>query len=95
MPQDADDRSVAAAPDVLLQELPGGQAVLLNTRSEAYFGLDAVGTSMWSALVAAGTVDAARAQLEGEYDVDAAQLARDLDDFVRELVERRLLVVDA
>ncbi len=41
---------VSAATDVLVQEL-AGEAVLLNLKTEQYFGLDAVGARMWQSLV--------------------------------------------
>ena len=43
---------VAAAPDVLIQEL-AGEAVLLNLKTEQYFGLDDMGLRMWRLLSAA------------------------------------------
>lgn len=75
---------------VLLRELDG-QAVLLNLNTETYFGLDEVGTRMWSELVAGASVDGAFLRLEREFDVDPGVLRRDLQALVAELLEAGLL----
>jgi hypothetical protein len=76
---------------VLLQELPNQGLIFLDLRTEEYFGLDAVGTRMYEAIVASGSVQAAQVQLLGEYDVDAQTLEYDMISFVDALVERGLL----
>jgi hypothetical protein len=80
------------SPDVLLQELDG-EAVLLNLQSGKYFGLNAVGLRMWQLLVASASVEAACAQLAGEFDVDAQVLRDDLQRLLSELIDHRLLMV--
>jgi hypothetical protein len=81
--------------DVLVQEL-AGESVLLNLKSECYFGLDNVGTSMWKSLTAAPNIAAAHAALVSEFDdVDAEQLRRDLNQLVEQLVEHGLVEVRA
>ena len=79
-------------PDVLVRELEG-ESVLLNLKSESYFGLDEIGTRMWSALVGSPSVEAAFDALLEEYDVEPEQLRSDLDQFVATLKEAGLLDV--
>ena len=79
---------------VLVRELQG-ESVLLNLDSECYFGLDDVGTRMWSALTATGTVEAAFEALLAEYDVEPAQLRADLSAFVDTLAGAGLVRVVA
>jgi hypothetical protein len=81
-----------AAEGVLFREL-AGEAVLLSLGSETYFGLDEVGTRMWNVLNASATIQAAFDQLLEEYDVDEPQLRRDLEAFLGELLERKLLEI--
>jgi hypothetical protein len=83
---------VEVSPDVLFQELEG-EAVLLNLKSERYFGLDDVGTRMWQLLAENGDVAAAHAQLLKEYDVDPARLQGDLAAFIARLGEACLVGV--
>jgi hypothetical protein len=75
--------------DVLVQEL-AGESVLLNLKTEHYFGLDDIGTSMWKSLTAAPTIGAAHQALLREFDVDAEQLGDDLKRLVEQLVEHGL-----
>ncbi|MBC7233754.1 MAG: PqqD family protein [Chloroflexi bacterium] len=79
--------------DVLFRDL-GGEAVLLNLQSGKYYGLDEVGTRMWSLLVQHGKVRQAYDALLAEYDVSEERLQEDLLDFVDELVSHGLLQVD-
>lgn len=84
--------TVIEVPDhVLVQRLSDDESVFLNLATEEYFGLDAVGTAMWDALVGSGTVDAALVRLEERFDVDSEVLARDLETLVAKLTERGLL----
>ncbi|HEV2388547.1 MAG TPA: PqqD family protein [Candidatus Acidoferrales bacterium] len=75
---------------VLLQQV-GEESVLLNLEKESYYGLDPVGTRMWGALTRAVTVEAAYQELLAEYEVDAAQLRRDMAGLIEKLVENGLL----
>jgi hypothetical protein len=51
-------KRVAIGADVLVRELQG-ELVLLNLKSETYFGLDEVGTRMWSVLTSTPSIRAA------------------------------------
>jgi len=78
--------------DVLLSELDG-ECVILNLKTEAYFGLDEVGTRMWTAVTTADSVQAAYESLRTEYDVDPDDLRADLTEIVDALLEHGLLEV--
>lgn len=62
-----------------------GESVLLNLNSESYFGLDDVGTRMWTALMDSGSIEAAFETLLAEYDVEPEQLRTDLCSFIDKL----------
>jgi coenzyme PQQ synthesis protein D (PqqD) len=83
---------VSVSPDVLISEV-GGESVLLNLKSERYFGLDDIGTQMWKTLMASDSIQAAYETLLAEYDVEASQLREDLDDLIQELMEQGLVEV--
>ena len=78
--------------DVLLSELDG-ESVLLNLKTETYFGLDEVGTRMWSALTGSDSIEAACELLKADYDVDAQRLREDLVALLEKLFENGLLEV--
>ncbi len=79
--------------DVLFHNLEGG-AVLLNTKSEEYFGLDEVGTSMWNALLETSSVEEAHQELIAQYEVEPKELYQDLKNWIQELVENQLLLIE-
>jgi hypothetical protein len=72
-----------------------GEAVILESASGRYFGLDEVGTRVWSLLATDGRVGAAFEALLAEYEVGADRLRRELLDFVATLAARRLLALEA
>ena len=87
--------SKVTIPDgVLVREL-AGESVLLNLKTESYFGLDAVGTRMWAALAESPSVALAFDALVAEYEVEPEHLRQDLMTFIQKLVDLGLLRVDA
>ena len=86
------DQRVTARQDTLVNVVDE-EAVILNLKSECYFGLDKVGTSMWNALTTSESIQAAYESLLNRYDVDGATLRDDLVGFVEKLVEKDLVVV--
>ncbi|MDB9494394.1 PqqD family protein [Spirulina major CS-329] len=81
------------SPDVLIQEL-AGESVLLNLKSEEYFGLDDIGTRMIAVLDQAESIQAAHDILLTEYNVESAQLTHDLLQFVLKLTQNGLVIVN-
>lgn len=88
------DSRVRAASTTMLRELPDGSSVVLDLKTEQYFGLDAIAADMWSALIDSPTVGQARDALLATYDVDPERLNSDLSAFVEALASRGLVVVD-
>jgi hypothetical protein len=88
------NRRIEIPDSVLIRELQG-ESVLLNLDSESYFGLDEVGTRMWSALASTQTTDAACEALLSEYEVEPETLRTDLSAFVDALAEAGLVRVVA
>lgn len=86
---DAETR-LAVPEDVLVRDL-SGESVLLNLRTESYFGLDKVGTRMWKALTTGRSVGSALKELSEVYDVTPDTLERDLFDLAGRLFDHALL----
>jgi hypothetical protein len=86
-----ESRQVMKAPDVLLQDLEG-EAVLLNLKNGQYYGLDENSFHMYKTMISSPSVEAARAALVNEYEVEPDQLKADLDQFLAHLLENGLLV---
>ena len=84
---------VSVSPEVMLQEIDG-EAVLLDLKSECYFGLDSVGTRIWRLIERNGHLKTVHSALLGEYDVESGRLEQDLRDLVAKLVEAGLVSVE-
>jgi hypothetical protein len=84
---------VTVPESVLFRDLDG-EAVLLETASGRYYGLDEVGTRMWSLLQTHGETGAVCHALLAEYDVPEDRLRADLEVFVETLAARGLLEVE-
>jgi len=70
-------------------------AVILNVDSGIYYGLDSVGSRIWS-LVGGGTsAEAIVTQLESEYDVDRGRLQSDVADLLHALEAKGLVKIAA
>ena len=78
--------------DVLISDMQS-ESVLLNLVSESYFGLDEVGTRIFSVLTSSPSIDAAYEQLLDEYDVDANVLRTDLIALVEQLIAQGLVEI--
>lgn len=70
--------------EVLRQEV-NGEMVLLDLRSESYFGLDPTGTRIWQLLESGLTVRELIGQMREEYDVDEKTLRSDVERLLTEL----------
>jgi len=83
---------VKARSDVIMREV-SGESVLLDLKSETYFGLDEVGTRMWNLVVSASCIEEAYRALLDEYDVEAHQLREDLIELIQMLVDENLVEI--
>jgi hypothetical protein len=71
------------------------EAVLLDLQNGVYFGLDAVGTRVWTLLIEHGTPEQVCARMIEEYDVSPQVLRDDVLRLVEELADKGLVVADA
>ena len=82
------------APDTLINVIEG-ESVLLNLKSESYFGLDPVGTRMWTLLADSDSIQSAFETMLNEYDVDADELRLDMQGLIEKLIANGLMEVAA
>ena len=81
---------IKIAENVAFRDL-SGESVLLNLSTGVYFGLNPVGTRIWSLLREHGSTEKTLEALLEEYDVEEGRLRADLDDLVRRLAEKGLV----
>jgi hypothetical protein len=85
--------SRVSVPADVLVNVVGEESVLLNLKTERYYGLDGVGTRMWSVLTTSPSVQAAFEKLMEEYEVEAGRLREDLQALIAQLSEQGLLEI--
>lgn len=69
------------------------EVIMLSARAEAYFGLNPVGSEIWSLLAEPRSLGDICATLSQIYDADADTIFRDTSDFVEALLARGLVRV--
>ena len=83
-------QKVTISAEVLAQEVDE-ETVILDMKSERYFGLDEVGTRIWQLLKETGDLQTVYDAMLEEYEVDEKQLKKDLLEHVTQLVEAGLI----
>jgi hypothetical protein len=81
---------VTVPESVLFRDLDG-EAVLLETMTGRYYGLNEAGTRMWSLLQLHGEIEAVCRALVAEYDAPEERLREDLLRFVDTLAASGLV----
>lgn len=81
---------LAPSGEVLHQELEG-ETVLLDLKSERYFGLDESGTRIWTLLLELERPDAVVEKMLQEFDVDEKRLRADVADLLTRLLDGELI----
>ena len=84
-----------SVPSHVLVRVFENESIILNLDTEAYHGLDDVGTRMWTALTNAASIQEAFDALLSEYQVEPAQLRQDLDGFLEMLGQRGMVALVA
>lgn len=71
----------------------GGDAVLLDSRSGEYYGLNEVGASIFTLAQGSGTVEQILEKVYLEFEVDRERLRADALHFLLDLHARRLIEI--
>ena len=71
------------------------EIVILDTKSEEYFGLDAMGAVMWEELSQSGSLQKVFDVVSETYEVDDSQLEADIIRFVVSLADAGLVQVES
>ena len=84
-------RRITISAEVLYQEIDG-EIVLLDLKSECYFGLDELGARFWQLIEQQNDFESAFESLLSEYDVEPERLRADLAALLDELLKVGLVV---
>ena len=83
-------QKVTISKEVLSQEVDE-ESVLLDMKSESYFGLDEVGTRIWQLLKNGSDLQNVFEILLAEYEVGEDELKKDLQEHIAQLVDAGLI----
>ena len=84
------DCRISPSDDVVFREFEG-EAIVLDTASGIYFGLDPVGTRIWQLITSDCDLRTVFDTVLAEYEVSPQQLERDLLALITELTDRGLV----
>lgn len=70
-------------------------AVVLDLDSGTYFGFEGIGAAIWELVQRSARVDAIRDAILARYDVTPERCEADLESFLGEMLEKRLIVVES
>jgi hypothetical protein len=87
------DSAMVVATSELLSSEFGPELIVLNLRDGIYYGLEGVGARIWSIISHPVTVSAIRDMLVSEYDVEAEQCERDIQDLLTDLRSKGLIEI--
>jgi hypothetical protein len=71
-----------------------GDAVILNIKSGKYFGLDNVGTRVWSILQKPVQVKDLIESIAAEYDISGDRIEKDLHALLEDLLSEELIEIE-
>ena len=86
-------KKITISEEALSQEV-NGETVILDLKSESYFGLDEVGTRIWQLLQEHGDVRKTFDVMLDEFDVEEDQLENDMSALLDEMLEKGLLHIE-
>lgn len=88
-------QSILARDDDVLSANLDNELVLLSIAQNCYFGSGEVGQRIWDLCETPSSVAAVVAQLTNEFDVEAEQCTAEVLAFGTQMIEAKLLVVQA
>lgn len=69
------------------------ESILLNVKTGVYYGLDAIGTRIWSLLVEGMSEADIVSRFVAEYDVEPERVSTDVSDLIDQLTAKGLVSI--
>ena len=79
--------------DVVITELEGKEAVLLNLATKMYYTLNETGLRIWQLLSSCGTLGEISERLHSEFDVSPEKAKGSVLNLIGELINEKLVKV--
>ena len=87
------DSKVVATKEQLSSDLTG-ETIILNSKSGVYFGLNAVGASIWNLIQEPKTINEIRDAILAKYQVEPEQCESDILGLLQEMQTEGLIEVE-
>jgi hypothetical protein len=88
------DPIISASPDHVFGDL-NGETILLSSTTNLYYGLDPVGSHIWSLIQQPRRMSAICASLVAEFEVNPADCERDATQFIQKMADANLVIIKA
>lgn len=88
-----DNLSITADKEIIYQDMLD-EIIILNLKDDSYIGLDQAGANFWKIILYSPSVEEAYEQILSEYNVDPDTLKKDLNSFIHELLEKKLIHIN-
>ena len=85
------DTTLSRGREILYAPVGTEEAVMMSVTEGRYYGLNAVASRIWELLDSPKTVAQLCAQLSEEFEVDAQTCEAEVVEFVRDLINSRLV----
>jgi PHD/YefM family antitoxin component YafN of YafNO toxin-antitoxin module len=79
--------------DVVITELEGKEAVLLNLATKMYYTLNETGLRIWQLLGSCGTLEEISERLQSEFDVSHKKAKGSVLNLIGKLIKEKLVKV--
>lgn len=86
--------SAVSVPEHVLDQELDGEIVLLDLKSGVYYGLNEVGSRMWTHLSTLSDLDEIMDKLLEEFDIDRATILNHLHDICHQLKSLELITLE-
>ena len=80
-------------PNTVFAQEVDDEMVIMDTQSENYFGLDAIGTQIWHILVEDSSLTNLKMKILEIYDVEENVLKHDIEVLLFELLKNKLITI--
>lgn len=91
MPSSVEDQRFAPATTLSWNDA-GDELTVFDSAGDRYFAFNGAAAAIWRELASGKTVAEASEALTARFDVPRAAIAKDVADFVRGALDRRLLI---
>ena len=81
-------------PDTLFLQKVDDETILLDTKTQEYFSLNEVGTTIWELVSLHKNLNEVKKEILSKYNIDEKQVENDILKFIDALSQKKLILID-